>query len=377
MRIVDISATPISVPVKNGATLAIGRAVKRDAVVVKVVTEDGLTGYGESHHARSPAVIAQIVNTTLKDIVLPARADDVIGIWQRIYQWQLRSHGMGAAVVMAMSGLDMALWDIRAKAAGWPLHVLLGAAARPIRAYGGGVALGWQAPETLVDEIAPLVEAGFQAVKLRVGDQPQRDIERVTAVRRAFGDKLTILVDANTGYELEDIRLAMPAFEALGVAWLEEPFAPHDYDLYKRAAAFGRVPLAAGENHYTRFEFTRLIEDRALSVLQPDLSKAGGVSEVMRIAAMASGWKLPICPHSSMTGLNMAATIHLLMAVDNRGYFEADVSPVNPFRDQLTSKPYRLEPDGTVSITDRPGIGLEVDEDFLRAHPFIPGRNFV
>src|SRR5688572_25219480 len=95
MRIVDIVATPISVPVENGARLAIGRAVKRDAVVVKVVTESGLIGYGESHHARSPAIIAQICNTTLKDIVLPAQADDVLGIWQRIYRWQLRSHGMG------------------------------------------------------------------------------------------------------------------------------------------------------------------------------------------------------------------------------------------------------------------------------------------
>ena len=120
-----------------------------------------------------------------------------------------------------------------------------------------------------------------------------------------------------------------------------------------------------------------MIEDRVISVLQPDLSKAGGVTETMRIAAMASGWKLPICPHTSMTGLNMAATIHLLMAIDNGGYFEADVSRVNPFRDQLTSSPYRLLADGTVETSSRPGIGLDVDEAFLEAHPFIPGPNFV
>ncbi len=377
MRIAEIKAFPISVRLDDGAHLAIGRAVKRDSVVVRVTTEDGLVGYGESHHARSPAVIAQIVNTTLQTIVLPASADDVVGIWSKIYQWQLRSHGMGAATAMAMSGVDMALWDIRGKAVGWPLYRLLGGSARPVRAYAGGVSLGFQEPGALVDEVHPLIEQGYRAVKLRVGDDPRRDIARVHAVRKAFGEDLTILVDANTGYSVEDVRIVMPPFEAARVAWLEEPFAPHDHRSYAQASTFGHIPLAAGENHYTRFEFTRVIEDKAISILQPDLSKAGGVTETMRIAAMASGWKLPICPHSSMTGLNMAATIHLLMAIDNGGYFEADVSRSNSFRDQLTSSPYRLLPDGTVETSSRPGIGLDFDEAFVEAHPFIPGPNFV
>ena len=252
MRIAEIKAFPISVRVENGAQLAIGRAVKRDSVVVRVTTEDGLVGYGESHHARSPAVIAQIVNTTLQTIVLPASADDVVGIWSNIYKWQLRSHGMGAAVAMAMSGLDMALWDIRAKAVGWPLHKLLGGSARPILAYAGGVSLGFQDPQALVDEIHPLIEQGYKAVKLRVGDQAQRDVARVNAVRKAFGEGLTILVDANTGYKVEDVRIVTPAYEAAKVAWLEEPFAPHDHRSYAQAGTFGHIPLAAGENHYTR-----------------------------------------------------------------------------------------------------------------------------
>jgi D-galactarolactone cycloisomerase len=377
MRIADIKAFPISVRVDDGAQLAIGRAVKRDSVVVRVVTEGGLVGYGESHHARSPAVIAQIVNTTLRDIVMPGSADDVVGIWSRIYQWQLRSHGLGAAVAMAMSGLDMALWDIRGKAVGWPLYQMLGASPRPVKAYAGGVSLGWQESGALVDEIRPLVEKGYRAVKLRVGEEPKRDIVRVEAVRAAFGDDLTILVDANTGYSVDDARVVMPALQSLKVAWLEEPFPPHDHRSYAQAASFGSVPLAAGENHFTRFEFTRLIEDRVVSVLQPDLSKAGGVTEVLRIAAMASAWKLPIAPHSSMTGLNMAATIHLLTAIDNASYFEADASRANPFRDRLTSEPYVLQRDGTVVIGSASGIGLDVDERFLEAHPFIPGPNFV
>jgi D-galactarolactone cycloisomerase len=378
LKIVDIRATPVSVRVEKGATLAIGTAVKRDAVIVRVTTESGLTGWGESHHARSANVIAEIVNTTLKDIVLPASADDVVGIWNKIYQWQLKSHGLGAATAMAMSGLDMALWDIRAKAAGWPLWKLLGGSGeRRIMAYAGGVALGWQDPKTLVEEVAPHVAAGYTAVKLRVGDTPARDIARVTAVREAYGDGLVIMVDANTGYSLDDVRRVMPVYEELDVHWLEEPFSPSDYASYEKAAMLGSVALAAGENHYTRFEFARVIEDGVISVLQPDLSKAGGVTEVMRIAHAASTWRLPVNPHTSITALNMAATIHLLKSIDNAGYFEADVSVGNPFRDGLSAPPYRVARDGSVTLPDGPGLGVEVDEKFIAAHPFIPGRNFV
>lgn len=378
MRIKSIEAFPISMRVENGARLSIGRAVKRDSVVVRVETEDGITGWGESHHARAPNITAAIVNTTLQDIILPADARDITGIWARIYEWQLRSHGMGAAVAMAMSGIDMALWDIAGKAAGKPLHVLLGSGGKPVKAYAGGVALGWQEPASLVEEVAPHVAAGYKAVKLRVGDTPDNDIARVSAVRAAYGAGLTILVDANTGYSLDDARRVIPAYEELGVAWLEEPFAPHDWSAYARARRLGNVPLAAGENHYTRYEFSRVFEERLLDYIQADLSKTGGVTEALRIAHTASTWKIPFCPHSSMTGLNMASSIHLLMAVDNAGYFEADVSKGNLFRTALTADPYRIGPDGTVAlVSDAPGIGLEIDEGFIRAHEYQPGRNFV
>ena len=378
VKISSIEAIPVSVRVENGAKLAIGRAIKRDAVVVKVTTEDGVVGYGEAHHARSAAVIAEIVNTTLKDIVLPARADDVVGIWDKFYQWQLRSHGLGSASATAISGVDMALWDVRARAVGWPLWKLLGGSAeRKVKAYAGGVALGWQEPSELLDELAPHIEAGYKAVKLRVGDTPERDIARVSAVRKAHGGDLVILVDGNTGYSLDDVRKVMPAYEELGVSWLEEPFAPTDYRSYAAAARIGRVPLAAGENHFTRFDFARLIEDGIVTILQPDLSKAGGVTEVMRIAHTASTWRLPICPHTSITALNMAATIHLLKSIDNAGYFESDVSRGNPFREAMGTLPYRIESDGCVTLPDGPGIGIDIDDAFLRAHPYIPGRNFV
>lgn len=379
MRIADVQAFPTSFPIPPEArvTLGIGQAIKRDAVVVKVTTDDGLVGWGEAHHGRAPGSVAHLLRTTVRQLVLGMDAADVVGVWGRVYRMQLGSHGMGAATAIALSGLDMALWDIRGKAAGWPLYRLLGGSARSIPAYAGGVSLGYQEPAALVDEARVHVEAGYRAVKLRLGDSPARDLARVAAVRRAFGDDLAILSDANTAYTVADARRVLPGLDAHGVGWLEEPFPPHDHRSYAMAATFGRTPLAAGENHYTRFEFSRVIEDRVISVLQPDLSKTGGITETLRIAALASTWKLAIHPHTSMTGLNMAASIHLLAAIENAGYFEADVSRVNLFRDQLTSTPCTVGADGCVRPLEGPGLGLEVDEKFLARHPVIEGPGYV
>jgi L-alanine-DL-glutamate epimerase-like enolase superfamily enzyme len=294
-----------------------------------------------------------------------------------MYRFQLASHGMGAGACLAISGIDMALWDIRGKAAGVPLYRLLGGARKGVPAYAGGVSLGYQPPDELIEEARASLEKGYKAVKLRVGDAPARDLERMRAVREAFGPSLEILTDANIGYSLDDVRRVMPAMDELGIGWLEEPFPAHDTRSYREARRFGRTPLAAGENHYTRFEFNRVIEDGAITVLQPDLSKCGGITEALRIAAMASAYKLRIHPHSSMTGLNHAATIHFLAAIDNGGWFEGDVSKSNKFRDELVSNPGGIDKEGRVWPLEAPGLGLEVDEEFLERHPPIEGPGYV
>ncbi|MGH8808397.1 MAG: mandelate racemase/muconate lactonizing enzyme family protein, partial [Noviherbaspirillum sp.] len=134
LKIVQVEAFPTSFPVRQGVTLGIGRAVKRDCVIVKVTTENGLIGWGEAHHGRCPGAIGQLINTTLRQLVIGMDAYDVIGVWARIYSRQLASHGMGTAAALAMSGLDLALWDIRGKAVGWPLYKLLGGASKAIPA---------------------------------------------------------------------------------------------------------------------------------------------------------------------------------------------------------------------------------------------------
>lgn len=379
MRIADVRAFPISFPYPEDAQVAlgIGRTVKRDAVLVKVVTDDGIVGWGEAHAGRSPGAIARIVETTLKALVLGMDAADVAGVGARIYRMQLASHGMGAGAAIAMSGLDMALWDIRGKAVGWPLYRLLGGAARAIPAYAGGISLGFQPPAELVEEAQAMVARGYNALKLRIGDTVQRDAERVAAVRHGLGRDVAILTDANTAYSLADARAVMPVLDEHRVSWLEEPFPAHDHRSYAEAKRYGTVPLAAGENHYTRYDFARLVEDRSITILQPDLSKCGGITEGLRIAALASAWRLPINPHTSVTGLNMAASVHFLAAIENGGYFEADASKLNPFRDRLCSAAFTLEVDGTVRPLEGPGLGVEIDEDFVAAHPVIDGPGYV
>lgn len=376
LQITDITAFPASFPVKKPVTLGIGRAVKRDAVIVRVTTKGGLIGWGEAHHGRCPGAIAKLIDTTMRQLVVGMDATDVVGVWSRIYKMQLASHGMGTAASLAMSGIDLALWDIRGKAVGWPVYKLLGGKARDIPAYAGGISLGYQEPAQLCDEIRGLLSKGYRAVKLRVGDTVANDIMRVEAVRKAFPD-LVLLVDGNTACTVDDVRGIMPVLEACRVRWLEEPFPPHDHRSYAAAAAFGRVPLAAGENHYTRFEFTRVIEDGSITILQPDLSKTGGITEALRIAAMASGWKLQINPHTLLTGINMAASIHLLASIDNGGYFEADVAAENPFRDELCTPALAVDANGNVRPHEAPGLGLEVNEKFLAAYPLIEGPAYV
>lgn len=380
MKITDLRAVPISfpVPADKSVRLGIGRSVKRDAVLVRIETDTGHVGWGEAHHGRCPGAIAKLIDTTMKELVLGSDAMNVNGIWAKVYKMQISSHGMGAAAALALSGIDIAIWDLRCQVAKMSLCDLLGGSPKPIKAYAGGIALGWQDPKSLVEEAKQHIANGYRALKLRVGDTAKRDIERVLAVRAGVGDDIEILVDANTNYTLDDIRRVTPAYVEANVAWLEEPFPPQDRHAYAVAARISNVPLAAGENHYTRYEFQTLLDDGDVRFMQPDLSKTGGVTESLRIAALASAKKITINPHTSATAINMATTIQFLCTIDNPGYFEGDVTTLNPFRDHLADRaPYTLDANGCVTTCPGIGIGLKVDEKFIAEHPLIEGPCYV
>jgi L-alanine-DL-glutamate epimerase-like enolase superfamily enzyme len=379
LKITRITALPLSyrLPEGNTVRLGVGATTKRDTIIVRVETDAGLIGYGEAHPGRSPGAVVSLINQTLSPMLAAMDPCDVVGVWSRVNRMQLSSHGMGAGAALALSGIDLALWDIRGKAAGMPLYRLLGGSKRRIPAYAGGISMGFQAPESLLEEARSYVETGYRAVKLRIGDTVADDIRRVQAVRAGLGNDIEILTDANTNYRLSDAQRAMPALQEARVAWLEEPFSALDFGAYRAAARFApQVPIAAGENHYTRFDFARLLEDRAVSIFQPDLSKTGGITESLRIAAMASAFGITIHPHSSATGINHAASIHFLAAIDNGGYFEACVSKFNPLRDMF-GQTFTIGTDGCVEPLDKPGIGLEIDESIFSQFPAIDGPGYV
>lgn len=379
MKITAITAVPLSYRLPEGktVTMGVGSTLKRDAIIVRVETSDGITGYGEAHPGRSPGAVTSLIHNTLAPMLVGMQATDVVGAWQRVHRMQLSSHGLGAGAALALSGIDMALWDIRGKAAKMPLYELLGGTRRRVPAYAGGISLGYQPKQSLAEEAQEYVARGYKAIKLRLGDNAKVDIERVLHVREALGDGVDILTDANAVYTMADARRVLPVLADIRAGWLEEPFACNDFASYREAAKITPlVPLAAGENHYTRFEFAQLLEAGAVQVWQPDLSKCGGITEGVRIAAMASAWRIPINPHSSATGLNHAATLHFMAATENSGYFEACVSKFNPFRDMFGST-FEIGADGCVAPPEGPGLGIEVDEAIFEKYPSIDGPGYV
>jgi L-alanine-DL-glutamate epimerase-like enolase superfamily enzyme len=379
MKITKITAIPLSYRLPEGktVTMGVGSTLKRDAIIVRVETDEGITGYGEAHPGRSPGAITSLIHSTIAPMLVGMSATDCVGAWQRVHRMQLSSHGLGAGASLAISGIDMALWDIRGKAANMPLYELLGGSKRRVPAYAGGIALGYQPAQSLAEEAQEYVARGYKAIKLRIGDTVRNDIERVRHVRKVLGDDIDILTDANTAYTIADARRVLPVLAEIHAGWLEEPFACNDFASYREAAKITPlVPIAAGENHFTRFEFGQLLEAGAVQVWQPDLSKSGGITEAVRIAAMASAFRIPVNPHSSATGLNHAASIHFLAATENGGYFEACVSKFNPFRDMF-GKTFEIGADGCVEPPSGPGLGIEVDEAIFAEYPVVDGPGYV
>jgi L-alanine-DL-glutamate epimerase-like enolase superfamily enzyme len=376
-RIVAVRASAHSRPFTGDLVrLGLGANTKRDCVVVRISTDDGAVGWGEAHHGQNPTAMAEIVEKGLGSLIIGADALDSEGIWARLARQQVVTHGLGAGSVIALSGIDIALWDLKGRIMGQPVYRLLGGAARRVRAYAGGLSLGFKPVDALEAEVRALVEAGYTAIKLRVGDHPRRDAERVAHIRRSFGDTLDIAVDAATRYTPLDLPEVLAYCEKCRVYWLEEPFTPDNLPAYADLARRTPVPIAAGENHYTRQAFRDLFAQGCISVAQADCTKAGGISEVRKIMDMAAAWHLWAAPHTSHTVISAAANVHLLSALPNGLIFEADVAGINPFRTELAGDTYRVV-DGHITPSDKPGLGLDIDEAVLDAHPAIPGPCYI
>lgn len=355
----------------------VGNMVKRDFVLVRITCSDGTVGYGEAHHAQSPTAIAELIRGSLAPMLIGESPFNTEGIWQKIYRNQVATHGAGTAVVIAMSGIDMALWDVKGKLLHQPVYRLLGGESRRIRAYAGGLSLGYQPLDSLEQEVQKYIDQGYTAIKLRVGQNPKKDAERVSHIRRTFGPELDIAVDAATRYHILDLPEVVRYCEENHVYWLEEPFTPDNVQAYRELRKNTRVPIAAGENHYTKHQFRDLLQAGTIDILQADCTKAGGITEVKKIADMGAAWHLPLAPHTSMSMFSTAANVHVMCAIPNALIYEADLSPVNPFRDDITTSPLIVK-DGFIEPSDKPGLGLELDEVALNKYfPAVPGPCYV
>ena len=343
----------------------------RTAMLVEVETDTGLTGWGECYGpARMTATVVDNIAPWLvgED---PLRNDV---LWQTIYA-RLRDHGQKGVVIQGLSGVDIALWDIKGKHFGVPAHQLLGGAARKeVRAYATGLyrRKSGDPRDYLPTEAAGYVAEGFRAVKLKVGFGIAEDAAVTHAVREAIGPDVALMVDANHAYDaVAAIRLGR-LVEPCDIGWFEEPVPPEDVAGYRAVKSALSIPIAGGECEFTRFGFRDLFASHALDIAQPDTCAAGGLTECKKIADMSEAFGIRYNPHVWGTGIALAASLQLLAVLPS--HTPTSLAPLEPMLEfDRTEHPIRQailkEPiehvKGVVRIPDRPGLGIEIDRKAL------------
>jgi D-galactarolactone cycloisomerase len=345
----------IGVPV----ALSVGRLVGRDVVLVTVTCEDGTVGHGESFPGRAPGGVIAAVEEVLAPLVVGRLPSEAAEVSAQMRDLHLNAHSASSVMRLGLAGVDTAMWDAHGKALGLPLHQLLGGSRTTFDVYAGGFALGIQPTDELIAEGRRLLEAGWaNGLKLRLGKTLTEDIARVTAVREAFGADQRLMVDANFGLQYDAGRIA-PALGPLLVEWLEEPYMRPRRAQYVALRGRSPVPIAGGENLRSAEEFFDWIGAGALDVAQPDLSRVGGVTEMLRIGHVAAAGGVRFVPHISHGALNHAATLHVLSALGAHDLCEGDASPINEFRDTVFRGGVTWH-DGRATLSDAPGLGVEV-----------------
>ena len=353
-------------------------ADRRQTAICVVSTDEGIQGLGEAFYFGGPAgIAAQIIDEALGPLLVDRDPFDTGVIWDRLYS-STRDQGMKGVTISAISAVDIALWDIKGKALGLPVFKLLGGAYRDrAKVYATGLYEPQNVPsiiDALIEEASGYKEAGFCGMKLKVGYGIDTDLHYVKAIREAIGDDLYLMVDANHAYNAPEATRLARKMERYDVYWFEEPVPPEDLDGYVEIKRNTSILLAGGECEYTRYGFRELINRRAVDILQPDLCAAGGFTEMAKIVAMASAANLPVMPHVWGTNVGLAASLQCFAALphfpDRRfptePFFECDRSP-HPLREGVTVEKFAIE-NGYLPIPDRPGLGVELDVEFVKKH---------
>ena len=370
MRITDVEALHLRPPGLNPA-IADG---SQDALIVRVHTDEGIVGIGEVDSL--PGVVKAIIEAPrshsiasgLRTLLVGEDPLEIRRLWERMFRGSLY-YGRRGAVVHAISGIDIALWDLAGKVAGKPVHALLGGARRRrVAAYAS--TLMPETPGEAAEVVAAHRERGYRAVKLGwgpLGRDARLDVELVAAARTAAGDDLELMIDIGKGWSsIRDAIDRTRRMEEYRPAWIEEPFMPDDYSKYAALADAVDVPIAAGEEESTLWDVERLIDQGGVEVVQPDVTRVGGISECIRVADLVRQRGRRCILHAWSTGIIKAATLHVLAAIDEAEWFE-DCVQETPLNRELVAERFDLV-DGFVEVPSKPGLGVELDEEVLQAY---------
>lgn len=376
MKITSITAHVLSSPVAEPFTSSRGWLYKtRNTCLVEVNTDEGITGWGECY---GPSAVAKaFIDTQLAPQAIGRDPFDVEVLWEHLYN-RIKDYGQSGMAIAAISGIDIALWDIIGKACGKPVHKLIGGAFRTeVQAYATGMYFTDmnRLTEEAVEEAVEYVEQGFRAVKMKIGlGSIQQDFERVKAVREAIGPNIKLMVDANHAFSVPvAIRLGRK-LEELDIEWFEEPISPEDIDGYVKVTAALDMAVAGGENEFTRWGFRDAITKRAMDIVQPDVCAAGGITECKKIASMAIAHGVECVPHAWGSAIGLAATLQFLASIPDQppSLFPYPLmlefeQTENPFRDDLARNPIHQK-DGMVVVPNGPGLGIEIDTAIIERY---------
>lgn len=359
MRITDVRTMELHIPHLGGYRDATTRVAERgySVLAVYVVTDQGIEGFAPGRGG--PAARA-IIEQTLKPLLIGRDPLAIERIWDDLF-WRIRGIGRKGLAFCALSAVDIALWDLKARLLGLPLCRLLGGSGEPTPVYGSG---GWTnlTVDELVEEMAGYVARGINAVKMKVGLGEDEDLLRVRSVREAIGEGPKLFLDVNGGYYAKQAIRMSHRFEEYNVGWLEEPVMADDLDGLAAVVQATRIPIATGEHEYTKYGFRDLMVRRAADIVQPNVTRVGGITEWLKIAHLAEAFNLPVAPHAAqIVHVHLARATPNLLTLEYLGFLEeADrilYADIPPLRDG------RWAP-----ALDRPGLGLELDPSAIKLY---------
>ena len=382
MKITGIRTFHLRYSMPYPLTYARGEYDTREALLVKVETDDsGVFGWGEAAMWGGPHIVtATVIEREIAPILLGEHPCRPEYLWEKVFQ-ETYYHGRKGILLAALSGVDIALWDIVGKMANLPLWRLLGGFGRPVSAYASSGYYRRDYPlDAFAEDVAKARRAGYRGYKMKIGnipqavhhavlDVPQRisfdeDIARVRTAREAIGGDRNVMVDASTSLSPRVAMRYAESLEKLEVRWFEEPVLAENVAGSAELARRTRIAIAGYETESGRSAFATLIDAGAIQVVQPDIVQVGGITEARKIAAYAQIRHLPFTSKNYSTAISSAASLHLLHAIPNGEYFECDQDPL-PWREEILSAPAISVEDGFAAPVDAPGLGIELDESAL------------